>query len=60
MQFRNIVIAAEDFGCTEIDTVAKIVEEYIEELNLSDSNKLTGFSWRIDVSMRYDNAISNV
>ena len=56
MQYRNIVIAAEDFGCDEIDTIAKIIEEYVEELGLSDYDKLSGFRWRIDVSMRYDNA----
>ena len=55
MQYRNIVIAAEDFGCDEIDAIAKIIENYIEELGLSDYDKLSGFRWRIDVSMRYDN-----
>ena len=55
MQYRNIVIAAEDFGCDEIDTIAKIIEKYVEELGLSDYDKLSGFRWRIDVSMRYDN-----
>ena len=29
MQYRSIVIAAEDFDCEEIDTIAKIIEEYI-------------------------------
>ena len=56
MQYRNIVVAAEDFECDEIDTIAKIIKEYIEELGLSDYDKLSGFRWRIDVSMRYDNA----
>ena len=56
MQYKDIVIAAEDFGCDEIDTIAKIIEKYIEELGLSDYDKLSGFRWRIDVSMRYDNA----
>jgi len=56
MQYRNIVIAAEDFGCDEIDTIAKIIENYIGELGLSDYDKLSGFRWRIDVNMRYDNA----
>jgi hypothetical protein len=55
MQYRNIVIAAEDFECDEIDTITKIIEKYIEELGLSDYDKLSGFRWRIDVSMRYDN-----
>ena len=50
-----IIRAAEDFGCDEIDTIAKIIENYIEELGLSDYDKLSGFRWRIDVSMRYDN-----
>ena len=55
MQYKTMVIAAEDFGCDEIDTIAKIIENYIEELELSDYDKLSGFRWRIDVSMRYDN-----
>lgn len=54
MQYRNIVIAAEDFESEEIDTIAKIIKEYIGDLNLSCSGRLSGFSWRIDVQMRYD------
>lgn len=54
MQYRSIVIAAEDFESEEIDTIAKIIEGYIGDLNLSCSGRLSGFSWRIDVQMRYD------
>mgnify|MGYP003123827225 CR=1 FL=1 len=54
MQYRSMVIAAEDFECEEIDTIAKIIEGYIGDLNLSCSGRLSGFSWRIDVQMRYD------
>ena len=54
MQYRSMVIDAEDFESEEIDTIAKIIEEYIESLNLSCSGRLSGFSWRIDVQMRYD------
>ncbi len=54
MQYRSMVIAAEDFECEEIDTIAKIIEGYITDLNLSFSSKLSGFSWRLDVQMRYD------
>ena len=54
MQYRSIVIAAEDFESEEIDTIAKIIEGYIGDLNLSCSGSLSGFSWRIDVQMRYD------
>ena len=50
-----MVIAAEDFGCDEIDTIAKIIEDYVADLGLSNYDKLTGFNWRIDVIMRTDN-----
>jgi len=56
MQYRNIVVAADDFDFQDQAAIAKIIEEYVEELGLSDYDKLTGFRWRIDVSMRYDNA----
>ena len=55
MQYKTMVIAAEDFGCDEIDTIAKIIEDYVADLGLSNYDKLTGFSWRIDVIMRTDN-----
>ena len=55
MQYRNIVIAADDFDFQDQAAIAKIIENYIEELGLSDYDKLSGFRWRIDVSMRYDN-----
>lgn len=55
MQYRNIVVAADDFDFQDQAAIAKIIEEYVEELGLSDYDKLTGFRWRIDVSMRYDN-----
>ena len=55
MQYRNIVVAADDFDFQDQAAIAKIIEEYIEELGLSDYDKLSGFRWRIDVSMRYDN-----
>jgi len=55
MQYRNIVVAADDFDFQDQAAIAKIIEEYVEELGLSDYDKLSGFRWRIDVSMRYDN-----
>lgn len=54
MQYRSMVIAAEDFESEEIDTIVKIIEGYIGDLNLSCSGRLSGFRWRIDVEMRYD------
>ena len=54
MQYRSMVIDAEDFDCEEIYTIAKIIEEYIGSLNLSCSGKMTSFRWRIDVSARFD------
>ena len=43
MQYRNIVIAAKDLGCEEIDTIAKRIEENVDERGLSDYAKLSGF-----------------
>ena len=54
MQYRNIVVAGDDFDFQDQAAIAKIIETYVQELGLSDYDKLTSFNWRIDVSMRYD------
>ena len=56
MQYKDIVIAAEDLECHTIDTVAEAIREHIIDLDLATSKTLTGFTWRIDVRMRTDNA----
>ena len=56
MQYRSMVIAADDFDFQDQAAIAKIIEGYIGDLNLSCSGRLSGFSWRIDVQMRYDDA----
>jgi len=55
MQYKDIVIAAEDLECHTIDTVAYAIKEHILDLGLASSKTLTGFTWRIDVRMRTDN-----
>ena len=55
MQYKDIVIAAEDLECHTIDTVAYAIKEHIIDLGLASSKTLTGFTWRIDVRMRTDN-----
>ena len=57
MQYRNIVVAADDFDFQDQAVIAKIIEAYVQELGLSDYDKLTSFNWRIDISMRYDDDI---
>jgi hypothetical protein len=56
MQYKDIVIAAEDLECHTIDTVAEAIRDHIIDLDLATSKTLTGFTWRIDVRMRTDNA----
>ena len=55
MQYKDIVIAAEDLECHTIDTVADAIHQHIIDLGLATSKTLTGFTWRIDVRMRTDN-----
>jgi hypothetical protein len=55
MQYKDIVIAAEDLECHTIDTVAEAIRDHILDLGLASSKTLTGFTWRIDVRMRTDN-----
>ncbi len=56
MQYKDIVIAAEDLECHTIDTVADAIHQHIIDLGLATSKTLTGFTWRIDVRMRTDDA----
>ena len=56
MQYKDIVISAEDLECHTIDTVAEAIRDHIIDLDLATSKTLTGFTWRLDVRMRTDNA----
>ena len=62
MQYKNIVIDADDFDLKDSMTITKIIDAYVEELGLWDKsgyNKLTEVTvknWRIDVALRADNA----
>jgi len=56
MQYKDIVIAAEDLECHTIDTVAEAIRDHIIDLGLATSKTLTGFTWRLDVRMRKDDA----
>ena len=60
MQYKDIVIAAEDLDCDTIDTVADRIREHIVDLGLAKPETLTRFTWRLDVRMRTDDAPSNV
>ena len=54
MQYKDIIIGAEDLECHTIDTGADAIQEHIIDLGLATSKTLTGFTWRIDVRMRTD------
>jgi len=55
MQYKTMVIDADDFDFQDQSAIAKIIQNYIEELGLSNYDQLTSFRWRIDVSARFDN-----
>tara|TARA_R100001463_G_scaffold53449_2_gene104479 strand:- start:391 stop:567 length:177 start_codon:yes stop_codon:yes gene_type:complete len=55
MQFKDVIIGAEDLECQTIDTVAQAISEHIIELDYATPETLTGFTWRLDVRMRIDN-----
>jgi hypothetical protein len=55
MRYKDITIAADDFDFQDQAAIAKIIDDYVGELGLSDYDKLTGFNWRLDVRMRMDN-----
>jgi hypothetical protein len=50
-----MVIDADDFDFQDQSAIAKIIQNYVEELGLSNYDQLTSFRWRIDVSARFDN-----
>jgi len=55
MQFKDVIIGAEDMERQTVDTVAEAISEHIIELGLATPETLTGFTWRLDVRMRVDN-----
>jgi len=55
MRFKEIVIAAEDLECDEIDTIYDTIKKHILDVGIATPTTLTGFSWRLDVRMRMDN-----
>ena len=57
MQYKDIVIGAEDLDCNAIDTVAEAIHEHIIDLGLATSETLSGFTWKLDVRVSTDNEI---
>ena len=55
MRYKEIVIAAEDLECDQIDTIHDAIKEHILDIGVATPKTLTGFTWRIDVRMRMDN-----
>tara|TARA_R100000657_G_C4553782_1_gene25436 strand:+ start:203 stop:379 length:177 start_codon:yes stop_codon:yes gene_type:complete len=55
MRYKEIVIAAEDLECDQIDTIYDAIKEHILDIGEATPKTLTGFSWRLDVRMRIDN-----
>ena len=55
MRYKEIVIAAEDLECDQIDTIHDAIKEHILDIGVATPKTLTGFSWRLDVRIRMDN-----
>ena len=55
MQFKDVIIGADDLERQTVDTIAQAISEHIIELGLATPETLTGFTWRLDVRMRVDN-----
>jgi len=55
MRYKEIVIAAEDLECDQIDTIHDAIKEHILDIGIATRTTLTGFTWRLDVRMRMDN-----
>jgi hypothetical protein len=55
MRYKEIVIAAEDLECDQIDTIHDAIKEHILDIGVATPKTLTGFTWRLDVRMRMDN-----
>ena len=56
MRFKDVIIGADDFDFQDQALIAQAISEHIIELGLATTETLTGFTWRIDVRMRTDNA----
>ena len=56
MQYKDIVISAEDLECDETDTIHKAIKNHILDVGIATRETLTQFTWRLDVRMRTDNA----
>ena len=55
MRYKEIVIAAADLECDQIDTIHDAIKEHILDIGVATPTTLTGFTWRLDVRMRMDN-----
>ena len=55
MRYKEIVIAAEDLECDQIDTLNEAIKKHILDIGEATPTTLTGFNWRLDVRMRMDN-----
>ena len=55
MRYKEIVIAAEDLECDQIDTLNEAIKNHILDIGVATPTTVTGFTWRLDVRMRMDN-----
>ena len=54
MQYKNIIIGADEMWTKERELITEAISEHIIELGLATPETLTGFTWRLDVRMRTD------
>jgi hypothetical protein len=55
MQYKDIIIGAEDLECHTIDTVAEAIVDHIIDLGIATPETIAGFTWRLDVRLGINN-----
>ena len=56
MQYKDVIIGGEDLDRRTREALEESIRENIWDIYHSTCETLTGFTWRIDVRMRTDNA----
>jgi len=56
MQYKDVIIGGEDLDRRTRESLEEAIMEHIWDVGLATSETLTGFTWRLDVRMRTDNA----
>ena len=56
MQYKDVIIGGEDLDRRTREALEESIREHIWDIYPSTCETLTGFTWRLDVRMRTDDA----